>query len=1119
MELIHTHVYSEYSLLSSTNRIEALVIRAKELGFNTLALTDKNVMYGAIPFYRACKKHGLKPIIGLEVTIESNIQSYPQATVRLLAKNLKGYQNLLKIATELGLDEKNKSQSLENLSSWLEGCLVILPFQNGPLRYFIEHELYQEAVEWCRQSIPHQSKENWYIDIQGQGEKEEILNDRLVLLADKLELKAIVSNPVYFLEEADFQTFNVIQAIKKGETLRTIEYKGNEHNYYLLSQNQLHQRFEKYRQALQETMKLSSQCELHLELGQVKLPKYPLPSEETAECKLRNLCLEGVKKRFENASQEVYRRLENELEVITVLGYSDYFLIVWDFMNYARRQKILTGPGRGSAAGALVSYVLFITDVDPISYDLLFERFLNSERISLPDIDIDFPDHRRDEVISYVQQRYGIEHVAQILTFGTLAARASIRDVGKVIELDTYVIEQVIKEIPSTPGMTLEKARLNSQKLESMLSDPETKKLFDLAKKIEGLPRHVSTHAAGVIISSRPLVHTVALQKGQHGIPITQAPMDVLEQIGLLKFDFLGLRNLTLLERIVDAIKMQEGKQIDLKEIPLTDVETYKLLSLGDTTGVFQLESEGMRSVLRRLQPTEFEDIVAVNALFRPGPMEFISTYIQRKNGETELVYPHPDLEGILKKTYGVIVYQEQIMQIVSKLAGFTLAESDLLRRAISKKNKEALIKQEDAFVKGALAKGYEESVAKQIFSFIERFANYGFNRSHAVAYSLISYQLAYLKTHYKEAFYTALLSSVWNNKEKVAQYVIELKKAKITVAPPSLRKGKALFSLEGKSIRFGLLSIDHVAMKTVEHLNHVQKEKPFQDLYDLCIRTDSRFVSKRVVESMIKAGAMDDFGQDRAILLYSLDAALKFSEKVQSFQEETDGLFTLDVQTPEYEDVEHLTIEEKLELEKEVLGVYLSGHPVERITSELHSHHRLTIVEAMETNRNVNIAALIHDIRVIQTKKGEPMAFVQLGDETAQAEAVIFPGVWRMVHERFKKGDILFIKGKFEVSRERTQFNISKALLISELVKGNQLLQTLFLRITAELENEEVLMEIKEILAESHGDIPVILYYERKKQTIRLDKKIHANDLSTVIVLLKQLLGSHNVVLKETGK
>ncbi|WP_088103808.1 DNA polymerase III subunit alpha [Halalkalibacter urbisdiaboli] len=1114
MEPIHTHVYSEYSLLSSTNRIEALVSRAKDLGFQALALTDKHVMYGSVPFYQACKKYGIQPILGLEVTVNHETMN-ETATLRLLAKNNHGYEQLLHIASLIGL-KKNSELQMEELLCHITDCLVIIPYQTGPIHPFIEKNELAEALSWCKEWIRSQDRQNWLIDIQGNGSTDRIYHERLLLLAKKLEVEAVVSNPVSFLDQSDYQTYKVVQAIGRGETLSGIHKSAVERNHYLYSPEQLKTTFKHLEKPLQVTATLADICHLELRLGQPQLPTYPFLQGESADDLLKSLCFNGIRSRYEQVTPEITERLNYELRIIKEMGFSDYFLIVWDFMNYAREHDILTGPGRGSAAGSLAAYALKITDVDPIAYGLLFERFLNPERISLPDIDIDFPDHRRDEVISYVQQRYGKKHVAQIVTFGTLAARAAIRDVGKVLELESYIIDQLAKEIPTSPGMTLRKAFDKNENLQKLLKQSSAAKaLFDQALKVEGLPRHASTHAAGVVISAKPLTTCVALQAGQGEIPITQAPMDVLEQLGLLKFDFLGLRNLTILERIVKMVKGYKGESLDLQQLPLDDTRTFQLLSNGDTTGVFQLESEGMRRVLKKLAPSEFEDIVAVNALYRPGPMDFIPAYISGKKGEKQIEYPHPDLEEILNKTYGVIVYQEQIMEIAAKLAGFSLAESDILRRAISKKKKSELENYKEKFVRGAVNKGYEETVAQAVFSFIERFANYGFNRSHAVAYSIISYQLAYLKVYYPEAFYSALLSSVWNNKEKVAQYLVEIKQAGIKVLPPSIKKSGALFAIENEAIRFGLLSIDQVGLKAITHIKQLQKDKPFKDLYDFCVRIDFRVVSKRAIENLIKAGAMNEFGVEPSSLLFSLDSAIAFAEKVKAFQEETEGLFTLDIDTPEYDIAEPFTIQEKLDYEQEVFGFYLSGHPIERMAPILEEYGRQKISDALREQGGVRVAGLVQSVRRIQTKKGDPMAFVQIGDETGKIDLVIFPTVWKSVHEVCLEGKLIFIKGKIDESRERIQVITEHAIAVEKVIENNQQTETLFLRIIASYDRSEILEQLKRILAEFKGDIPVVIYYEEKKQTVRLERSWYVNATSTCLETLENLLGKEHVVLK----
>ncbi|WP_100373746.1 DNA polymerase III subunit alpha [Bacillus sp. FJAT-45037] len=1110
--MLLTHVYSEYSLLSSTNRIEALVYHAKQRGYQSLTLTDKGVMYGAIPFYQACTKAGIKPIIGLEVQIETSDVGEP-AKLRLLAKNHNGYLNLLHISTMVQMKaEKERELQSTELLPLLDDCVVILSYDAGSIQQLLREGREQAAIEWCQRWIQIQQKDDWYIDLSGDRDHDLTHWRMICRFAAERGLKVTGSTPVWFTNKEDYEAYATVRAIRLGETIQLADLGDKERSYYLKPKDEYSLLFTDFKEVLHGLEEIDKKCRVELDLDKRYLPSYPFTKEQDTKKALRAACFEGVGKRFGNQkTDQIMQRLEHELSIIHQMGFDDYFLIVSDFMKYARGRQMMTGPGRGSAAGSLVAYVLYITDVDPLKYGLLFERFLNPERVSLPDIDIDFPDHRRDEVIEYVQQKYGQDRVAQIATFGTLAAKAAIRDTGKALAVDAFLVEKVAKLIPSAPNMTLKKALEQEAELRQLM-EGEAKRLVTIAQAIEGLPRHVSTHAAGVVISPRPLTDLVALQKGQGQVVLTQATMGVVEDVGLVKFDFLGLRNLTLLERVVAIIKNQTGKKINVLELPLQDELTYRLLTAGDTTGVFQLESSGMRQALRSLKPTEFEDIVAVNALYRPGPMEFIDQYVAGKHGEKKINLLHADLEEIIGSTYGVIVYQEQIMKIAVKMAGFTLAEADSLRRAISKKNKQELDRSRERFITGAKQKSYEEKVSQQIFNLIERFANYGFNRSHAVAYSMISYQLAYLKAHYPLAFFTALLSSVWNTPLKLKELLVEMKRSEIEILPPTLSKSQLLFSLEKDAVRFGLLPISHVGVQAAKHIVELSSKKPFADLFDYCVRVDQRLVNKRATENLIKSGALDEFGEDRATLLYSLDLAYEFAEKVQTFQNESEGLFTIDVKSPDYERVEPLTVQEKLIFEKEAIGLYLSGHPIEQVSEVLEKFDRTPIVEISDMkSMHPRIAGLVSAVKKITTKKGDPMAFMEMGDETGQCEVTVFPREWKQYTKVLKEGALLFMEGKVDESRGRLQFVLEKCVTVESITNPPKRVPALYLKV----EDQDQFESIKELLHDDQGQTNVIVYLQSHKKTIQLQESFRVGPSNTCMQELISKLGKDRVVLK----
>ncbi|HZG70516.1 MAG TPA: DNA polymerase III subunit alpha, partial [Chondromyces sp.] len=733
---IHLQIQTGWSLLSSPISIEKLVLKAKDEGYKALAITDRNVMYGAVPFYHACRKNGIQPIIGLTADIESECWKGHSFPLVLLAKNLKGYQNLLKISSVIQT-QKTNGLPVKWLRGYSDGLLAFTPGVEGEIEQLFLAGEDQQAKQAAELYCNLFGTDGFFFSLQNHGLKEEqLIREKLIETGKEMGISLIVSNHVQYLERQDAFAQQCLQAIRDGVKLSEMEVKENG-EYYLKSKAEMADLFASYPEALKQTLKIAEQCLVELPFHEKLLPQYPLPEGQSADELLYKLCIDGLKEAGVAEKENYRERLTYELDVIKKMGFSHYFLIVWDFIKFSREKGILTGPGRGSAAGSLVAFALNITAVDPIKYNLLFERFLNPERVSMPDIDVDFPDHRRDEVIAYVAEKYGQLHTAQIITFGTLSAKAVMRDVARTFGFDAKALEGLSRMIPSTIGLTLQQAYEHSPQLRDWVqASPLNRRLFETALRLEGLPRHTSTHAAGVVISADPLVQWVPIQEGHNGIFLTQFPMDVLEEIGLLKIDFLGLRNLTILERIIEAIRYATGKKLNINALPLGDEKTFRLLGEGKTNGIFQLESEGMRKVLMRLRPNHFEDIVAVNALYRPGPMDHIPLYIDRKHGVKPVEYPHPDLKEILQPTFGVLIYQEQIMQIASKMAGFSLGEADLLRRAVGKKKKDVLAKERAHFVQGALQKGYSEQTAHEIYDLIVQFANYGFNRSHAVAYS-----------------------------------------------------------------------------------------------------------------------------------------------------------------------------------------------------------------------------------------------------------------------------------------------------------------------------------------------------------------------------------------------
>jgi DNA polymerase III subunit alpha len=1121
LSFIHLQTYSAYTLLASTATVENLVRNAKEKGFSSLALTDRNVMYGAIEFFKLCIKNGIKPIMGLTVDVESEINPSQFYPLVLLAENDTGFKNLLKISSTVQTKAKN-GIPIKWLKHYREGIIAITPGLAGEIEHNLIGGNENIAKELIRKFEGLFGRGHFYLSIQNhQIDQENLIRDQFHLISDELGIPLVATNQVQYLEQEDMFAHECLLAIKNGDKLQDDDReKLLSDHFYLKTKEEMVECLSDYPEALQNTLSISNRCNVNIELNKSQLPKFPIEQGKSANQYLEELCKKGLFSRFHSPSKEHFDRLNYELSVIKRMNFSDYFLIVWDFMRFSREKGILTGPGRGSAAGSLVAYVLNITDVDPIEHQLLFERFLNPERISMPDIDIDFPDHRREEIIEYVADKYGELHVAQIVTFGTLATKAVLRDVGRVFGLNTKELDQLTRLVPSRLGINLSKAIEESEPLRTFINQtPLNQRLAETALKLEGLPRHTSTHAAGVVISEKPLVELVPIQEGHNHVYLTQYSMEHLEEMGLLKMDFLGLRNLSLIESILKSITLRTGKEVDIRHVPLNDIETFNLLSKGETTGIFQLESEGMRKVLMRLKPTSFEDIVAVNALYRPGPMENIPQYIDRKHGRIPIVYPHPDLLPILRNTYGVIVYQEQIMQIASKIAGFSLGEADLLRRAVGKKKKEVLDMERGHFVKGAVRKGYSEPLANELYDLIVKFANYGFNRSHAVAYSIIAYQLAYLKCHYPMDFMTGLLSSAIGNESKIAQYVREAKQMKIPILPPSINKSHFSFRVEKGSILYSLAAIKGVGAASLKEIFKARKSKKFDDLFDFCIRVSFKAMNRKTLEFLVHSGSFDEFGEDRAVLLASLDVAI---EHAQLMTPDSSGQFDFFMEDelslkPKYVKVDPIRLEDKLTFEKEALGLYLTNHPVSIYDDVLKKKGLKPLIGSLSEGKRHMVCIYITAIKKIRTKRGDSMAFLTISDPSGEVEAVIFPEQFKKYGILLQQGQIVLIEGKTEDREGKRQFIIQKAVSVEEWIKENaKKTSLLFLKIIKEKQDPVDLKELEKIFKEHRGETGVILHYENTGKTVQLDIGHNIKVDPQLLGKLKKFLGEGNVILRE---
>lgn len=1117
MSFTHLQVKSGYSLMESTITIDKLVKKAVSHNFQALALTDEQVLYGAIPFYKACVKHNIKPIIGMTVsTIDENSA---ECTCVLLAKNNEGYKQLMKLSTAIQKSD-NKNIKITELNKYTQDLIGILPTSNKILLNLFENRSLEQTDEYVGIWKQVFSENDLYLGVENHGgtDQERKLHQMIHNYSVQKHVNVVAINNVTYLNENDNHAFDCLQAMKNG---RHWEPNNNPttKNHHLRSADEMNAVFGSFwPEVVEATRTVMERCNVDLRFEERLLPSFPVPENADAHTYLEKHCWDKLEKRVTSVTNDVKDRLEYELSIIKSMDFSDYFLIVWDFINYAKEQGIVVGPGRGSAAGSLVAYVLSITDVDPIKHDLLFERFLNPERITMPDIDIDFSDNRRDEVIDYVRDKYGEEHVAQIITFGTFAARSLLRELIKTMGIDQQDSYFLLKEIPVQANKPLLTYIQASEDLKQYIKQSTSlKALFTIALTLEGLPRHVSTHAAGVVISEKPLVEHIPLTVGTNDTSLTQYPMNELEAVGLLKMDFLGLRNLTLLERVTKSIQHTHKKQMNLEDIPNDDEATFELLQSGMTNGIFQLESEGMKQVLRKLKPTSFEDIVAVNALYRPGPMENIPIYISRKYNQSPIHYPHPDLEPILKPTYGVLIYQEQIMQIANQIAGFSLGEADILRRAVSKKQQDLMNEQKETFLAGCMNNGYDKSVAIEIFNWIVQFSNYGFNRSHAVAYSMISNQLAYLKAHYPANFFSELLSASVNQQEKVHDYRKEARDFRLEFLPPNINNSFGKYTVSRGQIQMGLLSIKGLGNQSVKEIVRARKSGPFKNIFDFCLRVSTKLVNRQTLELLILAGTFDETLSNRASLLASIDHAMEQGELFREFADQP-SLFQdkMDIEAT-YVDIEDFSIMKKLTDEKELVGIYISSHPLANYREQLRMNGYISLHQANEMvgKRNIESAAIIQAIKTIRTKRGDPMAFITISDETSDMEAVIFPDVYRDIHRWIQEQAIVLLKGKIESRNNKNQWLLQEVHPFNEKELESVTEQRLFVKVN-ENDSESVLKIMKEIATNYPGNTPVIIHREDKKVTYQLASDYFLDANPSCLRELRGYFREENVVLKK---
>ncbi len=1058
LKFTHLHTHSHYSLLDGLPKIDDLLNYTRELGMDSLALTDHGVLYGAVEFFKKAKALGIKPIIGCELYLarEKMTQKRPNVDnvryhIVLLVKNETGYKNLVKLVTKAHLEGFYYKPRIDEdlLFEYSDGLIVLTACLQGKIPRLILSNKFDQAEQLALKYKSVFGKDGFFLELQHHPNLPEQakVNKALIEISKKHKIPLVATNDVHYLKPEDAEIQDILMLINTGakpDNPERLTLKADD--FSLRPPQEMINAFRDIPEAIENTQRIVDLCNFEFKLGESRLPSFPLPNGLTPDDYLKKLCLEGLKRKeeeFKENKEEAERRLKYELEIIKKTGFASYFLIVQDLVNWAKSNGIVVGPGRGSAGGSLVSYLTGITNINPIKHNLLFERFLNPERISMPDIDLDFADTRRDEVIRYVSQKYGQNHVAQIITFGTMAARAVVRDVGRVLGYPYSFCDKIAKMIPFGYSLDDTLSRIDEFK-QAYISDPRIQKLVDISKKLEGVARHASTHACGVVISSQPLDDIVPLQHPTQDDKaiVTQYEMHSIEDLGLLKMDFLGLKNLSIIENTIKLVKKTRKEEIDINEIPFNDKKTFSLLQKGNTTCVFQLESGGMKRCLRQLQPSTFEDIVAILALYRPGPMEFIPTYIARKKNRKRINYLHPKLEPILKETYGIPIFQEQIMQIAQQIAGFTLSEADILRKAIGKKIKNLLVAQKEKFIQGAIKNGVDKKIAQKIWEWFLPFARYGFNRSHSTGYAIVAYQTAYLKAHYPVEFMAAVLASEKQDIERIAFLLEECKRMGIEVLPPDINESFENFTVVDKNkIRFGLLAIKNVGHNVVEAIvNERKRGGKFQSFADFLHRISPENINKKSLEALIKAGVFDKL-EERNKLLYNLDKILEYLREIHRSKSNGqrglfDGFASQQQNTLPLKNAKPLSDHEKLSWEKELLGLYVSGHPLQSFQKAL---SKITIPikkiyqEVAETNKDgffsspfkksidvgsrVKIAGVITRIKKIVTKNGKPMLFMEVEDLTEKIETIVFPGIIERHSALLQENKIVIVNGKVDLT------------------------------------------------------------------------------------------------------
>ena len=1150
MNFTHLHVHTEYSLLDGSNKINEYVARVKELGMNSAAITDHGVMFGCIDFYRAAKAAGIKPILGCEVYVAPGSRfdrEIGQAEDRyyhlvLLAENNHGYENLMKIVSKAFVDGfyYKPRVDMDLLQEYHEGIIALSACLAGEVAKNITRGMYEEAKSAALRYEKIFGKGNFFLELQDHGiPQQQRVNQQLLRMSQETGIALVATNDVHYTYDTDAEAHDILLCVQTRKLLsdeNRMRYEGGQ--YYVKSPEEMAELFPYIPEALENTQKIADRCEVEIEFGVTKLPKFDVPAPYTSWEYLNKLCYDGLKERYSGDLTELEKRLEYELGVIKTMGYVDYFLIVWDFIRFARDHDIMVGPGRGSAAGSLVSYTLGITKLDPIKYNLLFERFLNPERVSMPDIDVDFCFERRQEVIDYVVEKYGKDRVVQIVTFGTMAARGVIRDVGRVMDLPYAQCDAIAKMIPEELNITIDKALKMNPELKNLYTTDETvKKLIDMSRRLEGLPRHTSMHAAGVVISQKSVDEYVPLARASDGSIVTQFTMTTLEELGLLKMDFLGLRTLTVIQKAVKLIEKNKGISLDMDHVDYNDKAVYDMLGAGKTEGVFQLESAGMTSFMKELKPESLEDVIAGISLYRPGPMDFIPQYIEGKNNPDSIHFLCPQLEPILSATYGCIVYQEQVMQIVRSLGGYTLGRSDLVRRAMSKKKAAVMEKERQNFVygneeegvPGCVNRGISEEIANKIYEQMMDFAKYAFNKSHAAAYAVVAYQTAYLKCHFPVEFMAALMTSVIDNPPKVADYILSCRRMGIAILPPDINKGDSTFSVDGGGIRYGLSAIKSIGKPVIEAIVAERNQRgDFTSLRDFIERMTGKDVNKKAIENFIKAGAFDELPGNRRqkMMVYAqiLDAIVQEKKNMMAGQMSLFDFVSEEEKTA-YEihmpDVEEYPKEAKLAFEKEVLGIYISGHPLEEYETCWRKNISAVTTDFMpdeesgqpkvRDGQQVIVGGMITEKTIKYTKTNKVMAFLTLEDLLGTVEIVVFPRDYEKNVRLMEIDEKVFIKGRVSVEEERASKVICESMYSFEDVPRELWLQ---------FETKESFLsceqELYEDLKEADGKDGVVIYIKSPKAIKRLGASKSIRISQDLLVRLYEKYGKDNVKVVE---